>query len=226
LKIDYFRPTASVNTPILKQLKTFRTLLVQNIYYLLINALFYCIIKILHTLTQGIKPIINPIVMELYAPITNPPFNEPILRPQWAMTAWLGNANYEFYSVFATHMYTSFGQVQTSDRRLKTNIRVWNGSALNKVMRLNIYRYDMNPAKFNNVPEEKMEQVTEEAKNKIGFIAQELQEEFPEMVSIIPGTDYLGVDYSMMIPILLEAIKEQQAFILELQARVLELEKR
>ncbi len=58
----------------------------------------------------------------------------------------------------------------------------------------------------------------------MAFIAQELKEEFPEMVKIIPESEYYGVDYTMMIPVLLEAIKEQQKLILELQAKVAALE--
>jgi hypothetical protein len=152
------------------------------------------------------------------------PGNEPMLKPQWNNTAWIGNANYQLHRVFASQVYTSTGQVQTSDRRLKTNIHAWSGSALSQIMNLNIYRYDMDVSKLNNIPEEKLPEIIEENKNKIGFIAQELKEEFPEMVSTIPGTEYYGVDYTMMIPVLLEAIKEQQQLILELQQKVESLE--
>ena len=151
-------------------------------------------------------------------------FNEPMLWCQWSKTAWIGTANEEIYRVFATRLYSSDGLVHTSDRRLKTNIKEWEGSALSKIHNLKVYRYDMDATKFENVPEEKKAVIAEEAKNKIGFIAEELQEEFPEMVKPIPGTEYLGVDYTMMIPVLLEAINEQQALILELQEKILKLE--
>jgi hypothetical protein len=154
-------------------------------------------------------------------------FNEPILKPQWTKSMWLGNANYELYRVFATRIYQSQGAsiYSFSDRRLKTNLRVWNESALTKIMNLNAYRYDMDPEKFINSPEGKIEVLTKEAKNKIGFIAQELLTEFPEVVTTVPGTEYLAVDYGMMIPVLLEAIKEQQKLIEELQKNVEELKK-
>lgn len=154
------------------------------------------------------------------------PGNEPMLKPQWNNTAWIGNANYQLHRVFASQVYTSTGQVQTSDRRLKTNIHMWSGSALTRIMNLNIYTYDMDVSKFKNIPEEKLPEIREENKNKIGFIAQELKEVFPEMVSTIPGTEYYGVDYTMMIPVLLEAIKEQQQLILELQQRLNNIEKK
>ena len=45
-------------------------------------------------------------------------------------------------------------------------------------------------------------------KNRIGLIAQEVQEHFPELVNIDPKTDYLTVNYTGLIPVLLGAIKE------------------
>lgn len=154
-------------------------------------------------------------------------FNEPILRPQWTKSMWLGNANYELYRVFATRLYQSQGAsvYSFSDRRLKTNLQVWNESVLSKIMSLNAYRYDMDPEMFPKSPEGKEEVLIEEAKNKIGFVAQELQEEFPEVVTTVPGTEYLAVDYGMMIPVLLVAIKEQQKLIEALQKEVEQLKK-
>jgi len=154
----------------------------------------------------------------------NGTYNEPILRPLFAKSMWLGNSQFELYRVFATEMYLSNGVIVTSDRNLKTNIRLWNGSALDKVMKLNVYRYDMDASKYENVPEEKMAEVTEASKNKIGFMAQELQDQFPEVVKSIPGTENVGVDYNMMVPVLLEAIKEQQLLIEQLQAKLEALE--
>ncbi|UTW67459.1 tail fiber domain-containing protein [bacterium SCSIO 12643] len=151
-------------------------------------------------------------------------FDEPILLPQFSKTAWIGNANNEIYRVFATRFYSPNPTVYFSDRRLKTNIKLWDGSALSKVMKLNAYRYDMDATKYENVPEEKKAEIALESSNQIGFIAQELQDEFPEMVTNIPGTEYLGVNYSMMIPVLLEAIKEQQLQIEELQKKLEEIQ--
>lgn len=45
-------------------------------------------------------------------------------------------------------------------------------------------------------------------KNRIGLIAQEVQEYFPELVEIEPKTEKLVLDYTGLIPVLLGAIKE------------------
>ena len=152
--------------------------------------------------------------------------NAPMLKPQWGMTAWIGDATYQIYRVYTRRLYHSDGIYSFSDRRLKTNISVWSESALDKLMRISAYRYDMDPSKFGKLPEGSSEILIEESKNKIGFIAQEIQKEFPELVSTSEGDEnnYLAVNYTMMIPVLLEAIKEQQALFLELQAKVEALE--
>jgi len=52
---------------------------------------------------------------------------------------------------------------------------------------------------------------------QIGFLAQEVEQVFPELVST--GTDgYKAVNYAQMTPVLLESIKEQQAQIETLKA--------
>jgi hypothetical protein len=43
-----------------------------------------------------------------------------------------------------------------------------------------------------------------------GLIAQEVEKVFPEMVKPIDSNGYKGVDYVKLIPVLVEAIKEQQ----------------
>jgi len=48
----------------------------------------------------------------------------------------------------------------------------------------------------------------EDNRNRIGLIAQEVQEHFPELVATDPKTDYLTLDYTGLIPVLLGAIKE------------------
>jgi hypothetical protein len=55
-------------------------------------------------------------------------------------------------------------------------------------------------------------------RTEIGFIAQELEKYFPELVNT-DKDGYKSVQYSHMVPVLLEAIKEQQALISEIQSQ-------
>lgn len=81
-----------------------------------------------------------------------------------------------------------------SSRRWKTNIEPIDG-ALNKVQRLSGVTYDW---KANG-------------KHDIGLIAEEVGEVIPEVVSYEEnGKDAKSVDYSRLVAVLIEAVKEQQ----------------
>lgn len=110
-----------------------------------------------------------------------------------------------------------------SDERLKKDIVKIDG-ALAKVMALNGVYYTPNDFA--------MEQKVEIKQNrKVGVIAQNVQKILPEVVSIAAfdldenlesksGENYLTVKYDKLIPVLIEAIKEQQAQIEELKAKL------
>ena len=97
-----------------------------------------------------------------------------------------------------------------SDRRLKENFSSID-SVLNKIMKIKGLSYNM----IND-------------SNKVreyGVIAQDVKAVFPEMVTTVdPENGYLGVAYIQLIPVLLEATKEQQA-IIEAQKKEIAKEK-
>ena len=89
-----------------------------------------------------------------------------------------------------------------SDMRLKSNI-VTLGSTLSKLLLIDGKSYTMK---------------TNEAIEKIGLLAQEVQKAFPELVKKAGDKDgTLSVNYQGMIPVLINAIKEQQKQIDELK---------
>jgi len=101
-----------------------------------------------------------------------------------------------------------------SDARLKKNVTTLNGS-LEKVLAVRGVRFDLIADKEVNPGEGK----------HIGFIAQELEKEFPEVVA----TDKEGmksVAYDKMTAVLVEAVKEQQKEIDLLKEEIAELKKR
>ena len=90
-----------------------------------------------------------------------------------------------------------------SDARLKSNI-ISLGSTLAKLMQIDGKSYTMK---------------SNEKENKIGLLAQEILEVFPELVK--EGDDKNGtmsVNYQGLIPVLINAIKEQQTQIDELKS--------
>jgi len=89
------------------------------------------------------------------------------------------------------------GMWQTSDKRKKENIKRVT-TANETINKLNGYSYS-----FRSIDNKKSD-----ASPSIGFLAQELQEVIPEAVQQSAHGDYF-VNYTMVVPVLTEAIKEQ-----------------
>ena len=58
--------------------------------------------------------------------------------------------------------------------------------------------------------EKYLEKLEKERKNEIGLIAQDVEKFLPEVVFYDDSTDIYGIDYTRIVPVLIEAIKEQQ----------------
>jgi hypothetical protein len=109
-----------------------------------------------------------------------------------------------------------------SDRRLKTNVTAI-PNALNKVMALNGILY---------TPNELAESFGfKSGENIVGLFADELEAVLPEAVKAAPfdtdengvsksGENYKTIQYEKVVPLLVEAIKEQQATIERQQAQI------
>ena len=120
-----------------------------------------------------------------------------------------------------------------SDRRLKKNIKTLDGS-LAKIMRLRGVEYNFDKT---NYPDVNLDTETKQ----IGFIAQEVEEVFPYLVreANLHSTDgamdngmsrtqitykVKTLSYTLIVPVLVEAMKEQQAIIEKLEKRIEALE--
>lgn len=102
---------------------------------------------------------------------------------------------------------------QSSDARLKTNINSLN-KGLGTILQLN-------PVSFNWKSDKQTLSVNPEKKS-LGFLAQDVAKCIPEIVTLSSTGDSL-VDYTAIIPILVQAIKEQNATIQLLETKVDEL---
>lgn len=125
-----------------------------------------------------------------------------------------GNA-FRFSAVYATN-----GVINTSDKRLKTNIKPLK-YGLKEILKLRPITF-----KWKDEFEDDFEIPDHEKEVKLGFIAQELQaiipevvkdfewaeneEEFKDSINGKIATEYLGVSYSEVIAITIKAIQEQQ----------------
>jgi hypothetical protein len=142
-------------------------------------------------------------------------------------TSRMNRTNYDY--VYSYNWIYAQGDVVAyySDERLKTktgNIE----NALDKIKQLNGFYYTNNDlAKSFGYKEEK---------TQVGLSAQEVQSVLPEVVTLAPfdtefdennqsvgsksGENYLTVNYDKLVPLLIEAIKEQQSQIEELKSKL------
>jgi hypothetical protein len=107
------------------------------------------------------------------------------------------------YSLYVTGaIYSTADIVAYSDKRSKENI-VTIDNALDKVSKIRGVYY---------TPKE-----GDDKSRKVGVIAQELNEILPEAVTYAEDVDQYGVDYGKITGLLIEAVKELQAKVKELE---------
>ena len=94
-----------------------------------------------------------------------------------------------------------------SDARYKKRIQPLQG-ALSSILELRGVTYDWRTEAYPEMA------FTEE--EQVGFIAQELEQVYPQFV-VTNDEGYKSVDYARLTPVLVEAIKEQQRLINDLQ---------
>jgi len=122
-------------------------------------------------------------------------------------------------NIWATGNITAYA----SDRRLKTNIKPIT-NAIDKLMRISGVEFDW----VDNIEEIGFKPLN---MHETGVIAQEIQEVIPDAVVLAPfnnhatelvgyDSEYLTVDKEKIIPLLIEAIKEQQLHINRLEEKI------
>ena len=93
----------------------------------------------------------------------------------------------------------------SSDERLKDNVTPIE-SALDKLNQIGGYEFDWNSD-------------SEHSGHDVGVIAQEIEKVLPEVV-VTRGNGYKAVRYEKIVALLIQAIKEQQSQIDDLQSRL------
>ncbi len=114
------------------------------------------------------------------------------------------------YGLFVNGSIWANGTTYASDERFKQNITAIQ-SPLQKLVQINGVEYEMKTGSFQKNNFQKGRQM--------GLLAQNVEKIVPEAVNEIDG--YKGVDYARLVPLLIEAIKEQQKQIDE-QRKIIE----
>ncbi|NQT65476.1 MAG: tail fiber domain-containing protein [FCB group bacterium] len=141
-----------------------------------------------------------------------------------------GATNYAGY--FSGNLAYTGTLSNPSDERFKENVQPFD-HALSKIMQMNVHTY-------NYIQMEEEKQLGLPEGEQIGLIAQELEEILPELVvdnvhaydknegiegseKEIEKIEYKGINYIGLIPVLIEAMQEQQKQIEELKQQLIEL---
>ncbi len=144
--------------------------------------------------------------------------NLPTIHPENDWFGCLGTSSKRFALIYADHVIARDLE-ETSDETVKENIKTLDNS-LSKITRLRGVKYDLKADYFNVSDAKYKAKLTEDGKNEIGFLAQELKEVFPEVVFYDESSGLYSVSYTRLVPVLVEAIKEQQSQIEELKKLV------
>ena len=113
----------------------------------------------------------------------------------------LGSSSYRWSNIYSNNL------LNVSDARLKTNIRTLN-YGLSATLKLHSVQYNWKEGADRDI--------------KIGFLAQDLRKIIPEVVVGDESKENLTVNYIELIPVLVNAIKEQQK---EIEAMAKEIKK-
>lgn len=122
-----------------------------------------------------------------------------VVAPTADNTYTLGKSTLRWSAVWSAN-----GTIQTSDMRLKKEITALN-YGLKEIMQLRPVSYDW---------------ITNGNGSKIGLIAQEVREIVPEVVVGNEQEELLGMNYAELVPVLINAIKEQQKQIEKIERKV------
>lgn len=134
---------------------------------------------------------------------------------------WLGNLGKSNRRLNDIYCYTLHydNLYDWSDESLKENIEPLEGN-LNKILRLNGVSYNMKKEFYSIKDPKILSIVMKNQKKDFGFIAQEVKDIIPEIVSLDTTSNLYSVNYVKLIPVLVEAIKEQQIKIEELTSQI------
>ena len=164
----------------------------------------------------------QPIVFDIqnaFRPLTMTNHSsDPAIRTDFNNWGVIGGPSQYFYKVYSTFMYSTYALNVTSDETKKENIQDL-PSVSSKLKNIRTVKYDLKkePSTGDAAKDAILEK---KRKDQIGFLAQDLMKEFPEVVEYDEEAKVYSVAYTEMIPILLKAINEQQIKIDELEKAI------
>ena len=135
------------------------------------------------------------------------PYGMPTLYPQSDGSLMIGTSSSRAY-VNAVQVWSTWF-TSTSDERVKENITNLK-SSLQGIRQLRPVKYDI---KKSYVTDSALKKNRNLRKDNIGFLAQEVEKIFPQLVTKTDSNGLYGINYLEMIPIIVDAMKDQSSTI-------------
>lgn len=145
----------------------------------------------------------------------------PVLYPSFDWYLHLGKNEKRVGTLWVYTIHYRDGIYKDSDFRLKENIKPIS-DARQKLVRLNVVSYNYKAGAMGAIPERVMQKVTS---NQVGLIAQEVEKLYPYLVDTDDSTGLKGVDYVGFVPLIIQALKEQDSVISAQAAQIRNLQK-
>jgi hypothetical protein len=135
--------------------------------------------------------------------------SSPVLYPSNDWYLQLGKRNQRVGTLWVTTIHYWDGCYKESDFRAKDNIKSISGvkKDLNK---LNVVSFNYKPSQFSKMPDNVRQRLTS---NQIGLIAQDVEKIYPNLVITDDSTGLKAVDYVGFVPLIIQALKEQDSII-------------
>lgn len=129
------------------------------------------------------------------------------------------HAGYFNGTVYCSSSMTATSFTTSSDMRIKKGISEINSKALTNILRLNPVQYTWDKDQYAKVTSSNREDLDEFLDDKVhyGLLAQEVRELFPDLVYGDEKEGLLSINYTELIPILIQSIQELSAQLSELQ---------
>jgi hypothetical protein len=149
-------------------------------------------------------------------------YSNPEFYPGTTNTGKIGKSNCQFQYIYGYAIYGN-GTYLGSDKRLKENFRSID-TPLSKVLKMEGHKYDFISDSTDNYGNEKERgERAEMKKDRLGFVAQELIDILPEAVYFDDEADQYYIEYNAIIPVIVEAMKEQETKIETLETEIASL---
>lgn len=146
-----------------------------------------------------------------------------VMKPQYNNWGYLGTSENYWGLLYCNNIFYKGSIIKIYDQNVKEDVQPIE-NALSKINSLKGISYKLEGSKHKSTNCPSQTELVNQCDKDLGFSAQELKEVVPEAVVYNSESGLYGIDYIKLVPLLVEAIKEQQVQINELKSTIEKIE--